>query len=569
MGGEQLEWLPVGWKVKVRVRSSGKKDKYYINPSNGLKFSSKPEVLRYLKSSEKDQKPKELEKIDGKKNIAGQLPPGWVKEIRTKRKGSKIRKDPYYIDPVTGRHFRSMREVFRYLESVTDDRCHSSGKAKEQRSIEKKGDTNLSGNRSAKSGLSRLTRASGLNVAAVKNAVTLNGNHLENREENDSSATKISDKPQLVNGVKKRAKKMVEIMKLADVRVDKKSANGDQISKSGSKVAALEKLDMPILEKRDNQEDDSVAETISNKLPQVNMTEQRVNGGRRRSKRFVDSKQKDDVTGDQSLRSDVIENQSLQSVNLPSGGPKLMYTRLTEYIPLGSEEKTISLPESIDLEQREKKSNSTREGRHPKNLARQKKRKNPNSNFTPNLPCRASKRLARVENEHPSPEIKTSDKSGVSDTPSGKTEVTTSKDIGKSGPLDEKPTNDEKNPIISHACKEDEKHGKNLDSSLEGLLMDPCIEFAVKTLTGAIPIEEVNKVGECSVNQCPASSTTIKLPSDNIWADPCFEFAVKMLTGEMPLGSSLDNVNHLNYSVDASKKPGVWPASSVEGRKGK
>ncbi|GFP87651.1 methyl-cpg-binding domain-containing protein 13 [Phtheirospermum japonicum] len=273
MGGEQLEWLPVGWKVKVRVRSCGRKDKYYVNPSNGLKFSSKPEVLRYLKSSEKDQKPNELDKIDVKKDVAGKLPPGWVKEIRTKRKGSRIRRDPYYVDPVSGHHFRSMQEVFRYLESKPDDKDHVS----------------------------------------------------------------------------------VEL-------------------------------------------------------------------------------------GDHS---------------------------------------------------------------------QSEKRKTPNSECTHDLPRRASKRLARVEIEHPSPEIKTSDKSGVPDT--------TSED-------------------------------KNLDSSLEGLLMDPCIEFAVKTLTGAIPIEEVNK------------AATSKLPSGHIWADPCFEFAVKMLTGEMPLGSSLDNVNHLNYSFDVVKKPCVRPS---------
>ncbi|XP_051138152.1 uncharacterized protein LOC127256278 [Andrographis paniculata] len=57
MGCEHPDWLPAGWKVRVKIRSSGKKDKYYINPVDGLKFSSKPEVLRYLESSTKDDNP--------------------------------------------------------------------------------------------------------------------------------------------------------------------------------------------------------------------------------------------------------------------------------------------------------------------------------------------------------------------------------------------------------------------------------------------------------------------------------------------------------------------------------
>ncbi|KAL0358972.1 UNVERIFIED_CONTAM: hypothetical protein Sangu_0746600 [Sesamum angustifolium] len=92
--------------------------KYYTNPLNGLKFNSKLEVLRYLKNAGKDQKLKQLNEIGIKKTVAEKLPPGWIKEIRTKRKGGKTRRDPYYIDPVSGRHFRSMQEVFRFLEST-------------------------------------------------------------------------------------------------------------------------------------------------------------------------------------------------------------------------------------------------------------------------------------------------------------------------------------------------------------------------------------------------------------------------------------------------------------------
>ncbi|XP_051137903.1 uncharacterized protein LOC127256110 isoform X2 [Andrographis paniculata] len=62
MGCEHPEWLPAGWKVKVKARSYGKKDRYYVNPDNSLKFSSKLEVLRYLESSVKDDNADSLEK---------------------------------------------------------------------------------------------------------------------------------------------------------------------------------------------------------------------------------------------------------------------------------------------------------------------------------------------------------------------------------------------------------------------------------------------------------------------------------------------------------------------------
>ncbi|CAI9302415.1 unnamed protein product [Lactuca saligna] len=59
---------------------------------------------------------------------------------------------------------------------------------------------------------------------------------------------------------------------------------------------------------------------------------------------------------------------------------------------------------------------------------------------------------------------------------------------------------------------------------------DPCIEFAVKTLTGAIPFGELNKVD----NFLPSSSP-LEVPMEELWTDPCIEFAVKTLTGAIPV----------------------------------
>ncbi|KAG6405766.1 hypothetical protein SASPL_133360 [Salvia splendens] len=45
------------------------------------------------------------------------LPKGWIKEIRTSKLGNKIRKDPFYTDPVSGYMFRSKPDALRYLKT--------------------------------------------------------------------------------------------------------------------------------------------------------------------------------------------------------------------------------------------------------------------------------------------------------------------------------------------------------------------------------------------------------------------------------------------------------------------
>ncbi|CAJ1937481.1 unnamed protein product [Sphenostylis stenocarpa] len=51
------------------------------------------------------------------KSIVEDLPPGWVKELKITKNSKGTRKDPFYIDPVSGYVFRSKKDVLRYLES--------------------------------------------------------------------------------------------------------------------------------------------------------------------------------------------------------------------------------------------------------------------------------------------------------------------------------------------------------------------------------------------------------------------------------------------------------------------
>ncbi|XP_057446248.1 methyl-CpG-binding domain-containing protein 13-like [Lotus japonicus] len=112
------EGLPPGWQVEVKVRKNGKRsDKYYISPSSGLKFNSKAEVLRHLESANKVSIQRISENVVVEKRPAEGLPPGWIKKTRITNKGDKIRRDPFYIDPVSGYTFRSIKDVDRYLAS--------------------------------------------------------------------------------------------------------------------------------------------------------------------------------------------------------------------------------------------------------------------------------------------------------------------------------------------------------------------------------------------------------------------------------------------------------------------
>ncbi|KAM1054606.1 hypothetical protein ACFX2I_001939 [Malus domestica] len=127
------EWLPAGWTVEVKVRKNGRRDKYYYESSSGHRFSSRAEVSRYLSTSktscEDKQKIEETLKrpsddVVVEKTVAERLPPGWIKEIRVTKKARKIRRDTHYIAPVSEKVFHSLRDVHRYLENEEPGRLN-------------------------------------------------------------------------------------------------------------------------------------------------------------------------------------------------------------------------------------------------------------------------------------------------------------------------------------------------------------------------------------------------------------------------------------------------------------
>lgn len=117
-------------------------------------------------------------------------------------------------------------------------------------------------------------------------------------------------------------------------------------------------------------------------------------------------------------------------------------------------------------------------------------------------------------------------------------------------------------------CKGDEKPEVPLDLSFTNLWKDPCIEFAVKTLTSAMPIGNENNVAinQDSSSNFPDADSCMDLPSKDIWSDPCFEFAVKILTGEIdttidtilqqPLHNPSETTGHNGLTLPTFRWPG-------------
>ncbi|XP_059638811.1 uncharacterized protein LOC132281091 isoform X2 [Cornus florida] len=170
-----VDGLPPGWikEIKIQKKANGiRKDPYYTDPVSGYIFRSKPDVLRFLETGDISTcaiKPRkrainDLELLNDKishcidqsaggesslnvevsqnlKSPTGKshaskkkkivvervtadgLPPGWIKEFKIQKKANGIRRDPFYTDPVSGYIFRSKPDVLRFLKTGDISTC--------------------------------------------------------------------------------------------------------------------------------------------------------------------------------------------------------------------------------------------------------------------------------------------------------------------------------------------------------------------------------------------------------------------------------------------------------------
>lgn len=511
-------WLPAGWKVEVRARKKGKKEKWYIDPSKGLKFCSKVDVLHYLSSVDsncsKSFNTKEMEnKSTGKcfteKAASEGLPPGWIKELRVRRKGRKIRKDPYYIDPVSGQTFRSMKEVSRFLETRESGRSESKpgdqgpgtlelGEPFSSLPAEADKQISLDSDASGKEANSNQKQKLGAEHMAHSSCVEGDVSSFEGLGDAVAENAEEENVPKVISDPASREHQEKE----DDGKVVSDTASGEHHKKEDGKVVS----DTASGEHHKKEEDGKV---VSDLVIGENQEKPSRDGEKKHDQKTIQRKRK-------------------KGTNLPRRASK----RLAG----------IKADTSLKVQTNNQTHLAT---------VRQEGMQAATTDNPVNF-INTSKHVATaVTGITISKKIKT-----------GSLTIKRQQDLVITSPLkeQEKPSPAEPAKSVLASCEGDKKGETALESSLSDLWTDPCIEFAIKTLTGTIPV-----INEKKVDEIPGSSlsrpsvntpSSVGLPSAEIWADPCFMFAVKTLTGEIPIGDDLCSQKMVQQQCTSSQFQG-------------
>ncbi|KAG6747481.1 hypothetical protein POTOM_049885 [Populus tomentosa] len=623
------DWLPEGWRVEVKVRDSGKKDKFYFPPTGGFRFNSKIEVSRYLNLSHPKSEEKEgsndqwsSNKVVIEKTVPEGLPLGWTKEIKVTKKGGRTRRDPFYTDPVSGCVFRSMKEAHRYIESGVVGKLAFKRNRKDNYVVELKDDKTCS--------------------PAVAKKQDLEVNETPSPVTGDQSwkACEIAKHEQILNSASTGECIIVS----------------EHTSDQYESVAKKQKLEV-------NRTQSSITSEHSLKSCEIAKDEQTLNlasageytaVSEHTSNQCVSATKKQRLAVDRTPSS-IISDQSLKSCEISKDKQILASsstgecTAVSKHTPIqcgvGTESSSSEFPEDKGSNQTEEKCDfvrasfvedpsrgvpedklllEVRETR--KEIKRAGLRKSKNKNDI-NLPRRASKRLAGIPLA-PTPELKTITRVRRAAVEPGNEIIARTSEQASCGELDtelntknafdtskstEMPveSNESKHGIVDmeHAGKAgsgkegDEKHecavvsspgkldsaehggkietannsgekpGLPFDLPLEELWQDPCIAFAIKTLTDAPVDSDSIKVSSGSSNNeflgmaaldehagkedignngnlfIPEHARGVETsnkadekpvsplnsPFADVWSDPCIEFAIKTLTGAIPL----------------------------------
>ncbi|XP_034924531.1 uncharacterized protein [Populus alba] len=623
------DWLPEGWRVEVKVRDSGKKDKFYFPPTGGIRFNSKIEVSRYLNLSHPKSEEKEgsndqwsSNKVVIEKTVPEGLPLGWTKEIKVTKKGGRTRRDPFYTDPVSGCVFRSMKEAHRYIESGVVGKLAFKRNRKDNYVVELKDDKTCS--------------------PAVAKKQDLEVNETPSPVTGDQSwkACEIAKHEQILNSASTGECIIVS----------------EHTSDQYESVAKKQKLEV-------NRTQSSITSEHSLKSCEIAKDEQTLNlasageytaVSEHTSNQCVSATKKQRLAVDRTPSS-IISDQSLKSCEISKDKQILASsstgecTAVSKHTPIqcgvGTESSSSEFPEDKGSNQTEEKCDfvrasfvedpsrgvpedklllEVRETR--KEIQRAGLRKSKNKNDI-NLPRRASKRLAGIPLA-PTPELKTITRVRRAAVEPGNEIIASTSEQASCGELDtelntknafdtskstEMPveSNESKHGIVDmehagkagsgkerdkkHECAvvsspgklDSAEHGRKIETAnnsgekpglpfdlpLEELWQDPCIAFAIKTLTDAPVDSDSIKVSSGSSNNeflgmaalderagkedignngnlfIPEHARGVETsnkadekpvsplnsPFADVWSDPCIEFAIKTLTGAIPL----------------------------------
>ncbi|KAL4025288.1 hypothetical protein IC575_013668 [Cucumis melo] len=567
MNQNSKDLLPPGWTVKVKVRKSGKKDKYYFEPSSQMRFNSRAEVFRYLKTaaichpeSEESRTIKEpgnnvcqknlpsTYNVEVKKTIAKDLPTGWIGEIRETKTANRIRRDSSYIDPINGHALRSIRDVHRYLTSGKVSRLAHKSRNQRDSTIDLQHDEISS---------PVVSKKEVLTIGKARRQIIWSENSSEPSEIVDDeamfpSATSVGEivpfqKPDSsLEGISAKAHCSIP----TDAKGLKQSDGKNDISEIVSTTDKFIQHKCPI----ENGATKSESRKRQRKINDINLP-------RRASKRLAGLQAEPvlEVKTGRRARSVACEEFDKQVASTTT----LAASRCPEDPDVKHKTNSTVDPPKINT------SPASGEKEHlcvdlsilPKNVMKMKSED-------------AYEQQPKPESSLP-PE-------DVLEKHVGTVEIEDKADIKKQGPL--------------------------LKLPMEDLLTDPCIAFAVKTLTGGVldasissaasltpnyvdpftsftpnerrnsgpenklnekvarPELPVTRVGKVENNVVEKLKSTLELPVGEIFSDPCIEFAIKTLTGEIPLDNNPDIEDYFHQfstsktektNANASDQPGL------------
>ncbi|KAF9671995.1 hypothetical protein SADUNF_Sadunf12G0108200 [Salix dunnii] len=631
------DWLPEGWMVEVKVRNNGKKDKFllrqfYFPPSGGCRFNSKIEVSRYLNGSHPNSGQKERSndrrhsnEVVIEKTVPEGLPLGWTKEIKVTKKGGRIRRglspavseqqgleDHKKQNPVIGDQSLKSWEIAKddqILASVSSGECIAGYERTSDQCMSVAKRQNVEVDRIPSSIISEQSPKSfkiakdeqSLNSASAGECTTIS-------EHASDQCISIAKKQKLeVSGT---SSQIVSDQTLKSCEI----ARDEQLLDSAStgECAAVSKHTsdqfVSVIMKQKLAVSRTPISTISDqslKSCEIAKDDQMLNSASAVECTVI-SRHTSGGVGTESSSSEFPEDKSSNQTEEKSGSVK------------AEDPLQAVLQDKPSVEVGETKMESKKTG------VRKSRKKT-----DLNLPRRASKRLAGIPLA-PTPELKattrarraalepsngiiasTSEQASCGDPDTelnrkhafdtsksteilvdsyeSKHDIVNVEHAGKEGSGkegDKKHQCDVASPLGNLATGEhagkietsntgDEKQGLPFDLPLEELWQDPCIAFAIKTLTGTsvddsdsikvssgssntefvgmapldnhagkegignngnlfIPEEHARAVGT-SNKADERSVSPLILPFADAWSDPCIEFAIKTLTGALPL----------------------------------
>ncbi|XVE58560.1 hypothetical protein DITRI_Ditri04bG0179000 [Diplodiscus trichospermus] len=581
------DWLPPGWKVEVRERRNGKKDKCYYAPCGELRFLSRAEVSRYLEKC--DSKTEEKEKGSGKRSsrnvtvekaAAEGLPPGWTKEIKITKRANRVRKDPFYTDPVGGYVFRSMKDALRYVETGELGRLAFKPKGNGSNNEDLEED----------------------NICDPAMVVTHNEGADGTTDETErQSAEQVSN----LSGITKEEEMLTSASTGEQTSLSEHATNECKAG-VGAEISGLimsEAKDSEQIGGQDSEEgvdseqiggqDSEEGVNASGNVIEVLLDKQSGENGMTKDETEPTQQRR----GKKALSTPRRASKRLAGVALDPM-PELKTTRarrsstkqLSEVIPDSAEDsspgscipRACKQPDQLESAQETSSTLNVSKGKEPI--------PSPYNMLSSGEMLKVNRHVGNLETKAEGDEDK-----GVL-------------------PL----VNTAIQGVHSGKVKRDDKAsevpGSLVDMPLADLWTDPCIAFAIQTLTGipcdnlkipevnsgkgpavlatpelsgvreengnksverkgcgidmplpdpTIPQEHPGKVEKCyKIDEMPGSS--LDMPLADIWADPCIEFAIKTLTGAIPVDSDLDNHDYFQQQPSSSLAQSSLPDVGID-----